>query len=143
MISRHISIDEEYFERIKPYIEKHSGSLGAALREIISQVEMYNSHTKIDPSLSDWIFKEAEGRLVPDSVIDGIIDPNLINSMKKLDEYLNNRFSKSEWNININLEADSDAIPSNILIDIRGSPSKINVVAGILSKYLIRHSSER
>lgn len=143
MISRHISIDEEYFDRIKPYIEKHNGSLGAALREIINQVEMYNSYTNIDTSLSDWIFKEAEGRLVPDSVIDEIIDPNLINSMKKLDEYLNDRFSKSEWNININLEADGEVLPSHILVDIRGSSPKISVVAGILSKYLIRHSSER
>ena len=143
MISKHISIDEEYFDRIKPYIEKHNGSLGAALTEIINQVEMYNYFTNIDTSLSDWIFKEAEGRLVPDSVIDTIIDPSLINSMKKLDEYLNDRFSKSDWNVNINLETDSDALPSNILIDIRGSPSKINIVACILSKYLIRHSSER
>ena len=143
MISKHISIDEEYFDRIKPIIEKHNGSLGAALKEIINQVEMYNYYTNIDTSLSDWVFKEAEGRLVPDSVIDTIIDPSLINSMKMLDEYLNGRFSKSEWNVNINLEADSDALPSSILIDIRGSPSKINIVACILSKYLIRHSSER
>lgn len=143
MISRHISIDEEYFERIKPYIEKHNGSLGAALREIIGQIEMYNYHTKIDPSLSDWILNQVEGRLAPNSVIDGIIDPSLINSMKKLDEYFNNRFSKSEWNVNINLEADSDILPSHILVDIRGSSSKMNVVAGILSKYLIIHSHER
>lgn len=143
MISKHISLDEEYFYRIKPYIEKHNGNLGAALRELINNIELHNSGTKIDPSLFDWIFKEAEGRLAPDNIIDEIIDPSLINSMKKLDEYINNKFSKSEWNINVNLEADSDALPSYILIDIRGSPSKINVVAGILSKYLIRHSSER
>ena len=143
MISKHISIDEEYFDRIKPYIEKHNGSFGAALKEIINQVEMYNYYTNIDIPLSDWIFKEAEGRLVPDSVIDTIIDPSLINSMKRLDEYINDRFSKPEWNVNINLEVDNDALPSNILIDIRGSLSKINVVACILSKYLIRHSSER
>jgi len=143
MISKHISIDEEYFDKIKPYIEKHNGSLGAALREIINQIEMYNSQTKIDPSLSDWIFNQVEGRLAPNSVIDGIIDPSLINSMKKLDEYLNNRFSKSEWNVNINLEADCETLPSHILVDIRGSPSKINAMAGILSKYLIIHSYER
>ena len=143
MISKHISIDEEYFDRIKPYIEKHNGSLGAALKEIINQVEMYNYYTNVDTSLSDWIFKEAEGRLIPDSVIDTIIEPGLINSMKKFDEYLHDRFSKSEWNVNINLEADSDTLPSNILIDIRGSSSRINIVACILSKYLIRYSSER
>ena len=143
MISKHISIDEEYFDRIKPYIEKHNGNLGAALREIINQVENHNCYTNVDTSLSDWIFKEAEGRLVSDSVINEMIDPNLINSMKKLDEYINERFNKSEWNININLEADNDAFPSYILVDIRGSSSKINVMAGILSKYLIRHSSER
>ncbi len=141
-ITRHISIGEEYFDRIKPFIEKHNGNLGAVLREIINQVEIYNSNTNIDRSLSDWIFKEAEGRLVPDSIIDEMIDPNLINSMKKLDAHLNDIFSKSEWHVNINLESDKDALPSYILVDIRGSLSKINFVAGILSKYLIRHSSE-
>lgn len=142
-ITRHISIGEEYFDRIKPFIEKHNGNLGAVLREIINQVEVNNSNTNIDRSLSDWIFKEAEGRLVPDSIIDKMIDPNLINSMKKLDAHLNDIFSKSELHININLESDKDISPSFILVDIRGSPPKIKFVAGILSKYLIRNSSER
>ena len=143
MTLKYISIGEEFIDRIKPYIEKHDGDLGAALTEIINQIEMHNSHINIDTSLSDWIFKEAEGRLVPDSIIDTMIDPSLINSMKKFDEYINDRFSKSGWNVNIGIEADSDILPSNVLIDIRGSSRpKINILACILSKYLIRHSSE-
>lgn len=143
MISKHISIDEEYFDRIKPYIERHNGNLGAALREIINQVDMYGNYTTVDTFLSDWIIKESEGRIIPDVVIDEILDPRLINSMTKLDEFLNEIFSTSDWNININLEADSDTLPSNVLADIRGPSSKINIAAGIVSKYIIKHSSER
>lgn len=138
-VSKNLSIGKEYIDRIEPYIEKHNANLGVALGELIYQLEMCNSNTNIDRSLSDWMFKGAEGRLVPDNVIDEIIPPNLINSMKKLGEYLNDRFI--EWHVNINLEADSDTLPSFILIEIRGSTSKIKVAAGILSKYLIRHSS--
>ena len=42
-VLKHISIDKEYIDRIEPYIEKHNGNLGAALKELICQLEMYNS----------------------------------------------------------------------------------------------------
>lgn len=143
MISRHISIDDKYISKMKPYIEKYNGNLGAALREMINKVEIYDNHkSSLYFSLFDWMLKEADGRIVPDNIVDEIIDPSLINSIEGLREYVNNRFDKLKWNIKIDIKSDIDKLPNYVLIEIRGSLERINIVASILSKYLIRHSSE-
>lgn len=143
MISRHISIDEKYMNKMKPYIDKYNGNLGAALREMINKVEIYdNRANSLYLSLFDWMLKEADGRIPPDNVIDEMIDPSLINSIERLREYINNRFDKLRWNVKIDIKSDTDKLPSYILVEIRGPFQKINVIASILSKYLIRHSSE-
>lgn len=149
MISRHISIDEEYLNRIKPYIDEYNNNLGAALKDIIYQVKIQDSHTNVDTPLFDWMIKEVENRLIPDNIVDRIIDPSLINSIEELGKYINNRFNQLKWNIDIDLEwkYDNEIICSNITIKnitirIRGDPHRIKFVAGILSQYLIRYSSE-
>ncbi len=70
-ITRHISIDDEYVEKIKPYIEKHNGNFGAAIREIVYQAERYSPRTNssaMELSMFNWMLKETEGTLVPDNV---------------------------------------------------------------------------
>jgi len=57
MITKHISIEEEYIDKIRPYIEKHDGDLGAAIEDIMGQI--YNSGSLlIDSHLFDWMIKE-------------------------------------------------------------------------------------
>jgi hypothetical protein len=149
MISRHISIDEEYINKIKPYIDNHNNNLDAALNDIIYQVDMQDSHTNINIPLFDWAIKEVGDRLVPDDIVDKIIGPSIINSIEEFGKYINNRFNQLKWNIDIDLEwkYDNEIIcPNmtirNITIRIRGDPHRIKFVTGILSQYLIRHSSE-
>ena len=57
-ISRHISIYDDHFEKLKPYVEKHNGNLGAALKEIINRAEKHGSRANssaIDISLFNWM----------------------------------------------------------------------------------------
>lgn len=150
MISRHISIDEEYINRIKPYTDKYNNNnLGVALKDIIYEIEIQNSHTNVDTPLFDWMIKEAENRLIPDNIIDKIINPNIIGSIEDLNEYLNNRFNQLNWNVDIDLEQKCNngtmcynITIGNITIMIRGDSHRIKFIAGIISQYLIRHSAK-
>ncbi|MCX9009924.1 MAG: hypothetical protein OIN66_02270 [Candidatus Methanoperedens sp.] len=145
-ISRHISIDEEHVEKIKPYVEKHNGNFGAAVRELINQAGKHSRHTNscaIDTALFNWLLKETEDTLVPDNVLDELIDPGLINSIGKLEGYVNNWFTRLEWDVSLSLKYDSDAFPSDMLMEIRGQVRKTKFAASMLSRYLIKNSSCR
>lgn len=145
-ITRHISIDDEYVRKIKPYVEKHNGNFGAAIRELVYQAERYSpraNSSAMELSMFNWMLKETEGTLVPDNVLDEFIDPALINSIGELEEYLNRRFGELDWGINLSLKYNSDTFPSEMLVEIRGSPQKIKFAAGMLSQYLVKNSLDR
>jgi hypothetical protein len=45
MIStRHISLDDECVEKIKPYVEKNNGNFSATIRDIIDQAGQSGTH---------------------------------------------------------------------------------------------------
>ncbi|MCZ7400355.1 MAG: hypothetical protein O8C62_11900 [Candidatus Methanoperedens sp.] len=143
IITRHISLDNDCIEKMEPYVEKHKGNFSAAIREIIDRAGNYNSFknlSAIDNSLLKWMLNEIDGMLIPDSVLDELIDPGLINSIGKLEESLNNRFHELEWDINLSLKYDNDINPSDVLIEVRGAPQKIKFAACILSQYMVKNS---
>lgn len=145
-VTRHISLDEDYIEKMKPYMEKHNGNFGAALREIINQAGKYSPRTNssaVDISVFNWLLKEMEDILVPDNILDEVIDPGFITSMSKLEEYVKRRLDELEWDIDLVLKYDSDSLPFNVLLEIKGSYSKIRFVAGMLSHYLVKNSLEQ
>lgn len=145
-ISRHISIDDEHLKKLEPYVDKHNGNIGAALRDIINQAGKFNlclNSSAIDSSLLNWMLQEIDDILIPDDVMDKLIDPMLINSMGKLEEYLNQKMAELEWGVNLCLECDTDVFPAGVLLTIRGTPLKIKFIAGLLSQFLVKNSMER
>ncbi|MCZ7393848.1 MAG: hypothetical protein ABOK23_02005 [Candidatus Methanoperedens sp.] len=146
IVTKHISLDKDCVEKLKPYVEKHSSNFSAAVREIIEkagETGLPAASLAIDSSLFEWILNEIDGTLVPDTVLDEIIDPGLINSMSKLEDYLNHRLGELGWNIDLVLKYDNEKHPSDVLIEIRGSHPKIRFAACILSQYLIKNSLDR
>ncbi len=145
-ISRHISIDDEYIKKIEPYMEKHGGNMGAALRDMICQAGKFNpciNSSAVDSSLFNWMLAEIDDRLVPDDVLDKLIDPKLVNSMDRLEEHVNKRLNELEWRVNFSLECDSDIDPSQIILTTRGTPQKIKFISSIISQFLIKNSIDR
>ncbi|VVB86005.1 Uncharacterised protein [uncultured archaeon] len=144
-VSRHISIDDEHIEKLKPYLEKHNGNLGAAIKDMINIAEKYACHTNssaINFSLFNWMLTEVDGILVPDAELNELIDPAL-NSMSKLEELLKRRFKEWEWDIELALKYDLDSLPSFVSVELKGDPQKIKLAACILSQYLVRNSLDR
>ncbi len=97
----------------------------------------------IDKSLFNWMLEQVEDALLPDDVLDGLINPALIDSMSELEDYLEHRFGELDWGINLSLKYDSNVFPYEVLIEIRGSHARIKFVASILSQYLIKNSLNR
>ncbi len=146
IVTKHISLDKECVDKLKPYVEKHSSNFSAAVREIIEKAGKSGlpaTSLAIDSSLFKWILDEIDGTLVPDTVLDEIIDPWLINSMSKLEDYLNRRLCELGWDIDLALKCDNEKNPSEVLLEIRGSHPRIRFTACLLSQYLIKNSLDR
>lgn len=96
IVTKHVSLDDECIKKMQPYEDKHNGNFSAAIREIIERTGkscVPNNSTTIDNSLFKWMLNEIDDILVPDNVLDELIDPGLMFSMSKLEEYLNYRFN--------------------------------------------------
>jgi len=142
-VLRHISIDDEYLEKMKPYMEKHRGNLCASIREIINLAGKYSSNrnsSAIDTGLLNWMLKEVEGTIVPDKLLDEMFDPGLMNSMIAFEKYVKIRLKELEWDINIVFKYDTETFPSEVLIEMRGEPQKIKFLACLISQYLVKNS---
>lgn len=50
-ITRHISLEDEYVEKLKPYVEKNGGNFGAAIRDMINRAD--NRNARINSSIID------------------------------------------------------------------------------------------
>ncbi|MCE8426063.1 MAG: hypothetical protein J5U17_09850 [Candidatus Methanoperedens sp.] len=145
IVTRHISLDNDCIQKMEPYVEKHKGNFSAAIREIIDRAGKNNeveNISAIDNTLFKWMLNETDGLLVPDNVLDDLINPNLINSMGKLEEQLLRKFSELEWNVDLSLKFDSDESPSDVVIEIKGAPQKIRFVAGMMAQYLVKNSPD-
>lgn len=144
MISRHISIEEEYVDKMQHYLDKHNGNMGDAIKEVIDQAEKYNPYNTlaVDISLLNWMLEETEGMLISDTVLDELIDPKLISPIEKLERYINNRFNNLGWDIKVVFKPDKDVLPNDVSIEIRGTPKKIKFISMITSQYLIKNLME-
>ena len=145
IVTRHISLDNECIAKIEPYVAKHNGNFSAAIREIIDHAGKYDSignSSVIDNSLLNWMAAETDNLLIPDSVLDEIIDAKLINSMEELEGYLNQRFSKPGWDTSISLKYDNNSDPIDVIIEIKGSSHKTKFIARLLSQFLVQNSIE-
>jgi predicted hydrocarbon binding protein len=145
IVTKHISLDKDCVEKMNPYVERHQGNFSAAMREIIDKAGKsglpYNS-SAVDNSLFNWIMNEI-CILVPDHVLNDMIDPLLINSMRRLEDFLKYRFRELEWDIDITIKSDNDTYPSDIVIEIKGPSQKIKFVVCLLSQYIVKNSIER
>ncbi|MCZ7362478.1 MAG: hypothetical protein O8C58_03955 [Candidatus Methanoperedens sp.] len=145
IVTRHISLDRDCIDKIEPYVQKHNGNFSAAVREIIDRAGKYSSlknSSAIDSSLFKWMLAEMDGRLVPHNILDEMIDPMLMNSMRKLEEQINKRLVELEWGVDFVLKSDNDSSPFDVLIQIKGTPQKVKFLGGILCQYLVKNSPE-
>lgn len=142
-VSRNVSLSKEHIEKLKPTLEKNKGNFSAAIRDVIYQsptAGSFKEQMSVDNFVLNWMVKETDGLLLPDNILDEMIDPDLMGSMENLESFLNNKFNELRWDIGIVLKYDSNISPSDVLIEIRGDPQRINLVASMISKFLVKNS---
>ncbi len=98
-----------------------------------------NSTPAIDESLLNWMLEQVGDVLIPENILDELINPALINSMNELENYLKRTFCEP-WGIDLSLKYDSNVASNEVLIGIRGPHPRIRFVASALSQYLIKNS---
>jgi len=128
---------------MQPYVEKHGNNFSAAIRDMINSIEGYQfpiDSCMMDSSLFNWLLEEMNGRLIPNHVINQIIDSRLINNISELERRINDRFNEFKWDIKIGIEHDDIKPLSNITIKIEGEYSKARLVACLLSQFFINNS---
>lgn len=144
--TKNISLDEDCLKKMKPLVEKHDGNFSSAMREIINGLEKSNlskEASTVDESMLNWILEEIDGRLIPEDVLNRIIDPLVINNFNNLDRHINDKFRAFEWKVNIDIKCDNTINPSQIMLDICGEYKKIKFVTCMVSQYIVKNSPER
>lgn len=146
IVTKHISLEKDYINRIRPYVERHNGNVSSAIREIIENAErsgLPKNMSIVDSHLLDWILDNINGILIPDNVLDEIVDSRPIYSMKGFEDYINHRFKGFGWRVDISLRYDHNISPFNVFIDIKGPYRKSKFMAHILCQLLIKNFLER
>lgn len=145
IVTKHISLDKDCVEKMRPYVERHQGNFSAAMREIIDKAGKSGlplNSSAIDNSLFKWMLTEV-CTLIPDDIMNEMIDPILINSIRKLEGFVNFRFHDLGWYTEVSLKCDNDTFPSDILMEIKGDNQKVKFIGCIMSQYLVKNSLER
>lgn len=142
--SKNISLDDECIKKMESLVTRHQGNFSAAIRELIDSSQrsvLPERASAVDEAIFNWLLNEADGRLVPDNILDEIIDPFLINRLDDLDKYINRRMNDLGWGININIEYDNVLSPSQITVEITGTTYKIKLVARMISQFIVKNSN--
>jgi|SRR3972149_525548 len=145
MTTKNISLDNEYLNKLKPYIEKHNGNFSSAIREVIDKTEKIvvpdNSSCIYDPILN-WLLEEVHGRLIPENILNMMIDPFLIHNLNDLNKYINKKLSDLDWKVTIKINHSITVYPYSIVIDVMGESYKMNIVTLMMSQFIIQNSPE-
>lgn len=142
--TKNISLDEQCIKKMESLVDKHKGNFSSAIRELIvrSDKSLPKGTYAVDEDLFDWILEELDGRIIPEHVLDRMIDPLFINNINGLDKYINDRFNDLEWDINVEIKCDNVISPSQVMIEITGNYRKIRFVASMISQFIIKNSNE-
>lgn len=147
IVTKHISLDKTCVDKMQPYVDRHEGNFSSAMREVIDRAGrsgLPHNSVALDIPLFDWLLGRSDGTLIPNTVLDDIIDPRLISSMKGFEDYVNGRFRDLEWDIKIDIKYDNNTSPSNVIVQIDGNHyQKLKFMNRLISQYLVKNSLER
>jgi hypothetical protein len=128
--------DDERIKMAEPYIERNGDNFGEAIKDVLKEVNI--DSIAVNKNLLNWLLRDVEDILIPDNVLDRLIDPILINSMEKFEDHIKSLFDK--WDIYLTLEYDNDISPSETCAEIRGPSQQIKFVASLMSQFFAKNS---
>jgi hypothetical protein len=154
MTTKNISLDSEYINKLKPYIEKHNGNFSSAMREIIDKVEksvIPENFSFVHDHYLNWLLEETHGRIIPGNILNTMIDPSLIHDMNGLNKHVTKKLAELDWKVNIKIDYNNNnsknknnsiVSPNSILIDVTGASYKMNIATLMISQFIIQNSPD-
>ena len=143
--SKNVSLDDECLKKMESLVNRHHGNFSAAVRELIDKSQRSTLPERafaIDESIFNWLLDEIEGRLIPDRIIDEIIDSSLINRLDDLEKYMNRRIIDLGWEVGTNIECDNIPYPSHVTIEVTGISHKIKLIARMITQFIVKNSPD-
>lgn len=145
MTTKNISLDNEYLNKLKPYIEKHSGNFSSTIREIIDKTgrsDVPDNSSCVYNPLFNWLLSEIDGRLIPDDILNIMFNPSLIHKIEEFEKYVNKNLEGLDWHISVQIDCDNTKSPSSILIKVSGDSQKTRIVSVMVSQFIVQNSPE-
>jgi hypothetical protein len=133
LIRKNVSLDGTHLQKLQPFLEKHKGNLSAAVREVIDLVsfglgshgtpedmdknlrnegEIFGTKEELIKSgecvmmsqhMMKWLVESCAGKLMNEDIVHGLINPYIITTLSKLEEYLNCSSKGMGWGIKVSI----------------------------------------
>jgi hypothetical protein len=168
IVRKNISIDQCYVDKLKPFLEKNSGNLSAAIRDAIETASLVlakktgengeNDSSKasqhaefrnklveegefllVHHTLLDWFTRKTSGLLIDESIIYELINPYKVKRVSGIVSYLNILNEKMGWKIKVKAECNQDLEPETaIFILSNGESCFRRIMAHSLALYVAK-----
>ncbi|MDD3041364.1 MAG: hypothetical protein PHW56_00170 [Methanosarcinaceae archaeon] len=166
MIRKNISMEPEYLEKLRPFLEKNKGNLSAAIRDVIdladSALEDHASVEEVMEQLSAGkglsalrnrliengecvlvssfafmgLIRETEGILVEEDIVSELFNPYRIKTVSDLVEYLNTRSRNLGWGLEVSVHPGKDKVPEKIVVSNGEDSAFRALIAEMISIFL-------
>ncbi len=144
---KHISLERKYEDKIKPFLQKHQGNFSAAVRELIDiaidrRIALTHSESVLifDAAIANFLLRMTEGILPEKEILYEMADPLMFNSVSNTLEYFKIKFNELGWDLEFNIQCDSDTIPTTAVLTIKGGNYHlIKLSAKIFSLFMAYH----
>jgi len=168
IVRKNISIDQSYLDKLKPFLEKNSGNLSAAIRDAIETASIAlagracengeKNSSKVSQNaefrnrlieeeefllvhhtLLEWLFKKTSGLLIDESIVYEIINPYDIKRIPDIVSYINSLNENMGWKIKVDAEYSQGPEPKTASLTLsNGNSCFRGIMAHSLALYLAK-----
>jgi len=168
LIRKNVSMEDEYLQKLQPFLDKNNGNLSAAIRDAIELADAaLQGHESVEDALEyftdsakypeirnsliesgecilisqlsfRWLIENTDGILVDDELVSELFNPYQIKSVSDLVEYLNTRSRNMGWKIEVSINTWEEDKTEVIVIE-NGTPSLRAYLAELISIFLGRY----
>ncbi|AKB20168.1 MULTISPECIES: hypothetical protein [unclassified Methanosarcina] len=167
IVRKNISIDQCYIDKLKPFLDKNSGNLSAAIRdsiEIASQAldgknyekgedsskTLKNAESRnkmveeeefllIHHTMLEWFIKKTSGLLIEESIVYELINPYTIKKIPDFVRHVNALNDRMGWRIKVDAECTGSPEPETVILTLsNGNPWFRGILAQNFALYLAK-----
>jgi len=168
IVRKNISIDQCYIDKLKPFLDKNSGNLSAAIRDsietasqaldgknnekgendssnVLKNAESRNKMVEkeefllIHHTMLEWFIKKTSGLLIEESTVYELVNPYAIKKIPDFVSYVNSLNDRMGWRIKVEAECTGSPEPETVILTLsNGNSCFRGVIAQSFALYLAK-----